>query len=77
VTTVKAGIPTRRSSQALQGDRGVEWLLPRSTSVTMEHILIGPFPAIQTPSLPNTRSGSHQQYEPAGDGRIGAFANIS
>jgi hypothetical protein len=24
-TTVSAGIPTRRSTRALQGDRGVEW----------------------------------------------------
>ena len=48
VTTVSAGNPTRRSRHALLDDRGVEWLLARSTSVTMGDILIEAFQTFQT-----------------------------
>ena len=39
VTTVNAGMPTRWSTCALLGDRGVEWLKSRSTSVTIRPFL--------------------------------------
>jgi hypothetical protein len=55
VTTVTAGMPTRRSSQALLGNLGVESLFARSTSVTMGDILIKPVTGVQT--LPFSKRG--------------------
>jgi hypothetical protein len=46
---------TRRSAEPLLEDLGVEWLKPRSTSVTMGDILIGALAAVQTPSVSNAR----------------------
>jgi hypothetical protein len=39
VTTVNAGMPTRWNTCVLRGDRGVEWLKSRSTSVTIRPFL--------------------------------------